>query len=327
MDTPSSIMYTDLKSFGHIPNRDVALAVLSDKVSYGGMSMRSRAAGNRTFLSRDVVHALPGQIAASQFADLAEASAMLAHTMSQKLSGGANADATAVTPYEQIAQHYGGPAAEAMRSALTAFSIDGTLYINAVEKIANNRYDSAQTRGNLLLMLFVTTGCLADPVAATRIVGNYAGRSLGRGLYTTETSVGKGFAAAEEAAARPDVRLGLLQLSNGAVQGTVLPLSLGPEGTVIGALASGLGDINSVGYDVSRRHLRIWRADDGAWYAQGLNSTNGTTLVTGDTREVVTIEPARSQREPGKEYPPVRISNSDTLCLGVSTKFLVMRVL
>lgn len=77
--------------------------------------------------------------------------------------------------------------------------------------------------------------------------------------------------------------------------------------------------------DVSRRHLRVW-AEDGRWWAQGLGSTNGSTLISGDTRETRVIEPARVDRERGADYPPVEILNSDTLCLGATTQFLVMQM-
>lgn len=318
MDTPSSIMYADLKDFGHIPNREAALALLSPDAPYGGMSMRARAYNDRTFLSRDVVHALPGKIAPEQFNDLATASLALARQILSRLGGGDEA-------CTQLERHYAGPASLAMAVALSSFSLDATLYSNARDRIACVSYSHPQTRGRLLLMLFVATGCLGDPAAAVALVDDFAQAGTIEGLCTTETTVGQGFAKAEDPH-HEEVRLGLLRLVGDAVSGSVLPLSTSPRGTVIGALASEPGDINTVDVDVSRQHLRVFRDGRGTWYAQGLGSTNGTTLISGDTHKQVCVEPPRFEREEGATYPPVRIANSDTLCLGSSTRFLVMRV-
>lgn len=318
METPSSVMYADLKDFGRISNHEAALVLLSPDVPYGGTPMRLRASGDRSFLSRDVVHALPGQIPAEQFSNLDTASLYLGREIVRRL--GANASAVA-----SLERHYAGPAGRSMVDALAAFSIDGTLFDNARGRIAQCAYTSPQTKGDLLLMLFVATGCLGDPVSAVRLVYSFAESTLSQGLCTAETEVGQGFDEEVEAP-RQDVRLGLLRLVDGAVRGSVLPLSTAPQGTTIGALVSGPNGINAVGMDVSRRHLRVWRAPDGIWYARGLGSTNGTTLISGDTHERICVEPPRSERTPGAEYPPVLLSNSDILCLGASTRFLVMRV-
>lgn len=319
METPSSIMYADLKNFGHVSNRDAAAILLSPKATYGGTSMQSRARNERTFLSREVVHAAPGQIPATQFADLSQASLSLSRQIMRNL--GSSADAG-----QLLVEHYGGQAAQAMHDMLRSFLLDATLYENAVDKIRWGDYPSPQVRGQLLLMLYVSTGCLSDPQAAVGLVDDYARRTLDHGLRTAETVVGEDFSS-EGTFQRQDVQLGLLRLVGDAVRGSVYPLSQDPQGTVIGALTSGDSDINDVEYDVSGQHLRIWRAQNGEWYAQGMGSTNGTTLVSGDTQEVHCIEPPRARRQLDIEYPPVRISNSDLLCLGSSTRFLVMRII
>lgn len=319
MDTPSSIMYSDLKNFGQISNHEVALAVLNPEGNYGGTSIRARAASDRTFLSREVVHAAPGQISSERFADLTFASLSLARQMARKLGDDPLA-------WQRMDTHYGGVAAQAMRKVLEDFSLDGTLYANAAEKLVQSTHLSDQSRATLLLMLFVSTGCLGNPSAALAVVEAHMARSAGTGISTTETTVGAGFAHATEPVPA-DVRLGLLRLAGSAVRGSVQPLSLGHDGTVVGALAAGPDGINTVDFDVSRNHLHIWRGEDGEWYAQGMGSTNGTVLVSGNTHEASVIEPPRAKREPGRKYPPVRISNSDVLCLGSTTRFLVVRVL
>ena len=49
-------------------------------------------------------------------------------------------------------------------------------------------------------------------------------------------------------------------------------------GSIIGALALEDGAVTDVGLDVSAKHLRIF-AENNAWYAQDLGSTNGTHLI------------------------------------------------
>ena len=65
-ETPSSFLFADLKrSFG-ISNRDTARMVLTDRPILSGVSPRDRAE-ERTFLSREIVHAEPGYLPESFF--------------------------------------------------------------------------------------------------------------------------------------------------------------------------------------------------------------------------------------------------------------------
>lgn len=319
METPCSVMFADLKDFGRISNRDAALTLLSTNVPYGETSLRARACDDRTFLSRHVVHALPGQIPTKQFVDLTKAAIMLFRMIVRNL--GDDGETLA-----EVEQHYAGPASKAMGEALTSFSLDATLYANARDRISDGTYPLPQDKTKLLIMLFVATGCLGDPAEAIRLVGAYTQTFLSQGLTTTETRVGKGFVTASDEGSHQDVCLGLLRLVGAAAQGALLPLSTTPRGTVIGALASAPEDINTVDFDVSRQHLRVFRDTDGVWYARGMGSTNGTILISGDTHERIVVEPPRYQQDLSLAYPPVPIANSDILCLGRTTRFLVMNI-
>lgn len=315
MATPSSIMYADLKAFGRVSNRDAAWLLLSPTSRSGGIPVRDRINNDRTFLSREVVHANPTTVQPERFGNIAQASLTLA---------GRIADALATPNAQQsIAEHYRTTAARQMSAALNAYGLDGKLYDNALEKIGQASLASERDRAVLYLMLFVATGCLADPSAAISLVEDYAASKLAAGLYTTETSVGPGYA---ESQGRPaNVQLGLLRIMGGVARPPIHPLSVAPEGTIVGVLASGPDDITDVDRDVSRRHLRIWQSD-GHWWVQGLGSTNGTRLISGDTREVRVVEPPRGLRKAGETYPPQELLNSDTLCLGATTQFLVMDI-
>ncbi len=314
METPSYVLYSDLKGFGRVSNRDAALVLLSD-APYGGASIRARAMGERTFLSR-VVHAEPGRFPRECFDDFASSAHELETAILPRLGGGAAARAA-------FLEHYSGPAASAMHDAVVRTGGDGSLYLNVLQKVMGSRQVSEGVRGRLCFMLFLVTGCTGSPQQAMDAVSAYARKTLSLGLYTTETSVGPG--CQQAAGRREDVRLGLLRMVGREAMLPVHPLSTDPEGTVIGALAQGPHAITDVGYDVSRRHARVFR-EDGTWWVQGLGSTNGTTLVTGDAHETVVVEPPQAERRPGEDFGPVRLSNSDLLCLGVTTRYLVLRI-
>lgn len=313
--TPSSVLYADLKNFGRFSNQSAAELLLSEQPERGRLSPRDRVRTDRSYLSREIVHADPKTIRPERFGDLAQATLVLASRIRSDRPKGADAG-------ETLAEHYGGEAARAMSAALDEAGSDGTLYLNAIDKIAHAELALERSRGTLFLMLFVAAGCLADAGKAVRVVEEFAATRLSANLHTTELSMGERTGHAQ---ATTEVTLGLLRMVGGAVKAPLHALSTKPEGTVIGALAMGADDISDVDRDVSRRHLRLWR-EGGRWWAQGLDSTNGSTLISGDDRTVRLIEPPRQDRTPGATYPPVEILNSDILCLGATTRFLVMRI-
>lgn len=84
-------------------------------------------------------------------------------------------------------------------------------------------------------------------------------------------------------------------------------------GSIIGALALEDGAVTDVGLDVSAKHLRIF-AENNAWYAQDLGSTNGTHLIRTADNSGLDI----SSGAPAQLYP------GDILRLGLSTTFAVV---
>lgn len=61
MHTPSSYMYSDLRSFGGITNKEAASELLTEQTLCGNDAPRDRI-NERTFLSRQIVHATPSQV-------------------------------------------------------------------------------------------------------------------------------------------------------------------------------------------------------------------------------------------------------------------------
>ena len=116
MHTPSSYMYSDLRSFGGITNKDAASELLTDRTVCGNGAPRDRI-NERTFLSRQIVHATPSQVHPDFFGDFHQS----AQTITSKIvSNLANPCA-----YHEVIEHYGGVAAKEMGALLRHYSLDG----------------------------------------------------------------------------------------------------------------------------------------------------------------------------------------------------------
>lgn len=316
---PSEVLYEDLKDF-QIKNVEAARLLLSAEPYAGGKAPRERI-GDRTFLSREVKRSRPGSKSERFFADLPQAASTISGRVLNALidESGSKADATAWRE-----NHYFGEAAAAMRAALRSCDIDDRLYANALVAISGSAGTDPAVRGQLACMLFVITGCLGDPARAAQLVEGYMRSQIATGFRTATLTD----AATTDPAAAGGAcgGIGLVRVVDGRLRPTIYPVSESPCGCVIGSLASGPEDITDVGRAVSRHHLRIWHdASSGAWLCVGMESTNGSTLISGaDGREYL-IEPPRRLRA-GFQPVPVRIAPGDTLVLGGSTRFRVLEI-
>lgn len=310
-ETPSSVLYADLRIFGGITNKNAARILLSPRVAAGGKSPRDRIE-SRTYLSRQVVHVSPADVNPTIYADF--------YTSTQTLSSRIASHIGGSDPASKMTRHYAGEAADEMCQALRAHALDEQVYRNECARLSRVRLRSERDRPLLLLMLFCITGCLADAGRATTLVEDFARTKLAMDLATVMAE--SNMASVRKQDDGP-VALGLLRLVGNMAQPPILPLN--PDGTTVGALATGPGSITNVGPDVSRTHARIWN-DGERWLVQGLQSTNGTTLTLASTNEVICVEPPVSRRDRNYAYPPEELHENDVICFGASTRYLVLRV-
>ena len=316
VETPCSVLYNDIRSFGGLKHLEIARMLINGD-SYLGSTLLEKCSSNRSYLTRYIVHREPDQCAPAIYSDFTVTTLNLSAAICSKLGGGDSA-------YQAIAEHYRGPAANEMMSALASYRLDSRLYANALNRIDSFDGHGVREKSTLFLMLFVATGALADPIQGMAIVERYCSSKTGGSFGTTETTVGRGFTSYLRQEDTTGPNLGLLRTHAGnRIDMRIHPLSRDPRGTVIGSMPKTSPSITDVGADASREHLRIWLEDE-RWYAQGLGSTNGTVLESGAGDGDIVIEPPRDQREPGKIYPPVEIENSDRLHLGLYTTFLVI---
>ena len=313
METPTSCMFADLRTFGGFSNKEAAKELLTAETTYGGAAPRDRI-NERTFLSRQIVHATPAQVHPEFFTDFSQSA--------QTITGKIVSNLGTPNAHEQTVSHYGGVAAEVMANVLCRYSLDGNLYRNAVCRINAAPFQSQADKAVLLVLLFLASGCLANPEAAVKATRSFMEQKLAFTFSTLQPSTSA--TVPRSSRTLQSTHLGLIRIDNGIARSSVYPLSTSEEGTVIGLLATGKNGINDVDIDVSRKHLRIFKHGN-AWFAQGLGSTNGTTLLSGADKTIHEIEPGQGAKstEPGH---PVRIHHGDTLRLGATTQFLVLQI-
>lgn len=315
-NSPSSIMYAEFKALG-ISNRDVASVLLDVNRSYGDVPVLDRI-NSRTQLSRSFVHVAPGEVPSFLFRDYAQSSQTLLGRIIAKLRKNGDANPALI-----VRDRMSGPAAQAMQRALRDYNIDDSVYRNALTHISNLPLDNETDRALLYLMLFVVTGCTGDPREGARAVEQFSSDRVGASFRTTEAHVGMADEEPED-----DFALGLMRIVGGKLKGpeAFYRLSATEKGTEIGTLSSEEGAITDVDADVSRRHARIYKRGT-HWYIIGLGSTNGTTVISGDDKMEYVVEPPKRERERGYTPEPREIFPTDTICLGSSTRFMVMPML
>lgn len=310
-ETPCSVLYNDIRSFGGLKHLEIARMLINGN-SYLGSTLLEKCSSNRSYLTRYIVHRKPDQCAPAIYSDFTVTTLHLSAAICSKLGGGESA-------YRAIAEHYRGPAANEMMSALASYKLDSRLYANALNRIDNFDGNAVREKSTLYLMLFVATGALADPVQGVATVERFCDSKTGGHFGTTETTVGRGFMGSLDQPHAVAPNLGLLRThADNCVDMQIHPLTRDPRGTVIGSLPKTSPSITDVGADASREHLRIWLEGE-HWYAQGLGSTNGTVLESGAGDGDIVIEPPRDLREPGKIYPPWK-SPTATGSIWVSTR-------
>lgn len=289
MHTPSSYTYSDLRSFGGITNKEAAGVLLTEQTLCGNDAPRDRI-NERTFLSRQIVHATPSQVHPEYFSDF--------HQSAQAITSKIISNLAKPRAYHELIEHYSGQAAKDMGALLRHYSLDGNLYANAIRRISASPMSETSDKAVLLVMMFLTTGCLADPEIAAKTTRSFMEKKLSFTFSTLQPVL----AAPDHVTKCADkpTRLGLIRIDNEVACSPIYPLSTSEEGTIIGLLATGSQNINDVDIDVSRKHLRIFE-DGNTWYAQGLGSTNGTTLISGADRSITVVEPRDSANE---QYPP-----------------------
>lgn len=301
MERPRQVVFNLLKSTWGIEHRETLDLLGTDYVA-------SRYDDSRkTARCREIVNIEPERYVPGTFRPFGETAPTLVSLMHAARRG--------PKTNGEIVGYFSGEAAGAMRAALDRYGLDGVLFSNTVSDIANDARLSDTDKAHLLVLLFCAAGCTGDvPAAVDETLA--ANTVMGARFTTYQADEGAQLAGLDE-----PTEFALLRVDPGGRGGRHV-LSTGPGGTVIGRQATEVGSIADVDMQVSKRHARVWRDDDGAWWVQGLGSTNGTVLIDGATRETVVVEPPAAERA-GAEPAPVPLRLGDTLVLAGTTQFWV----
>ncbi len=111
-ETPCSVLYNDIRSFGGLKHLEIARMLINGN-SYLGSTLLEKCSSNRSYLTRYIVHRKPDQCAPAIYSDFTVTTLNLSAAICSKLGGGESA-------YQAIAEHYRGPAANEMMSALAS---------------------------------------------------------------------------------------------------------------------------------------------------------------------------------------------------------------
>lgn len=309
---PREVFFEVMRSTFRITYKEICDAILSDE-PIGGLSAkeRGRDAARR---NREFIHVAPGvDDTCWQLAPVSEAIPNLYHRIAAIIGE----QETVSTIIDVLA----GSGAEALRASLDDCGLDGSIYSNLISYILDGA-QTEETTAKLLLHLYVVTAISGDPKASAREVIGKA-YNIDYDDMTTATPPIRECEVPQEGRKR----FALMR----CLGKTVFPdrtylLSEGPEGTEVGSIPLLSNCITDVERGVSRRHLRIWRDENGQWWCKGMLSLNGTVLADISTGTDVVIEPPRDERF--ADYKPLAhpLNVANKLILAGNTEFLVVAV-
>ena len=310
-ETPSMVMYAAFKGFG-ISNREIAGLLLNTRLTFDGHMIQSRI-DDSSQLSRRIVRTAPGDLSIGLFNNFSLTCPRLARSLIEK-----RAVRTCSGDRERAARELivdlSGKCADDMTAALTAHGISEFAYRNMVTYVNHVELNDEAERAVLHVMLFTVTGCLGNPETASLLTIDYASQFLGADYQTSPAVMSNAPKLMESG---NDMGIGLVRMVNNRISAGTHTHALNPKGTEIGLFPQSRHKVNDVGEDASRRHAYVW-FEGGRWLVKDLGSTNGTQVIVGSTKEVVTLDPNGNARE---------LHPTDILCLGTTTRFLVMPIL
>lgn len=310
-ETPTSAMYATLKAL-KISNKEAAGLLLSDTQKYGDKFLKDRIE-ERTFLHR-LTHGDLGFQAPMYYGNLPQ----VAQTLCSRVVGGS----APISSMAELAAYLSGEPLNEMVAACKQAGLNGALLSNLVANVQEHRDLSDADKASVIMLAFIGTGCLGNPSEAVRLVNELMSSIMASG-FRTGLMDDSNYVAEEPP---QEEKIALVRVIDGGLDlNNMHVLSTDPEGTIIGALATEANSISDVGPLVSKRHVRVFRSPEGAWFAQGLGSTNGTKLIDGATKQETVVEQPKSERS-GEDPVAVPLHVGDALHLAGTTVFLAIKV-
>lgn len=308
--SPCGALFGFLKKHGHIKHAEAASLLLSGKPLADGKSALSRAE-EPTWLSRFIVNAPQETLQPAYFADPAISVPRVISAM--KRNGKHPCSSADIL---SLLDEYGK---SDIANSLEPYGQAKRLFENSYTRIRRAQGLSENERLEASLFLIVSAAISGNVRQAVLRTLEYCRTSWG-GI--TALTPDAGFLPMGEARDKASIApLGLLKTDGGYSSGTTYWVDPTPEGSVIGSMALNESDISDVGPCVSAQHARIWRAPDGSWYVEDLDSTNGTEILRGTDRYVVASSVSAVEASVGN---CIELMPGDQLRLAGDTCFVVV---
>lgn len=126
-DTPSCALYAGLKSLGRINNGNAAQILMAGNARYGGRLISERLTVP-SFISREIVHAKPGDLSEPLFTPFEQSARQILNLIMQNRGSDPQS-------LSKVAKRYMESCVPDMQDALTNCGVDGMLFRNGVERI------------------------------------------------------------------------------------------------------------------------------------------------------------------------------------------------
>ena len=307
--TPCFVVFDFLKREAGVNYKDFAMHLFNKEARLGKVPLLTRLE-DKTFMSRQVVRLEPGSMSVGMFDDFASTA-----TFAWNALKGASGNSA----YKKLID----VAVPQMVDSLRAFELKDKSFMNVVVTVANMPQLTEGAKGSLIMLLFIAAGCTGDvSFAIDKTIEQM--NAQGATMRTAQLEETADFEPVEVKA--DDFGLTLFRIKNGVMVTPGFDLFDGEEGNEIGLLPEGSHVFADVEKTVSRRHLKVWKADDGRWLVKGLNSKNGTVKLDAGTMKEVVVELSRNVAC-GVASPEVEIAPGDHLILGQDTEFIVCKTL
>lgn len=319
-ETPCFVVFDFLKREASVNYKDFATVLFNKNAKLGKVPLINRLE-DKTFMSRQVVRLRPGEMSKNMFDDFSLSSTFAWNEL-KRVAGDefTSSDERTKLAYKKLVD-VGVPQ---MNEVLKTYRLKDKAFMNVVIAVANMQQLSLGSKGSLIMLLFVATGCTGDVSYAVDLTieeMNMQGAVMKTAQfneddYTTESLKEEDF----------DAGLTLFRIKNSVMVTPGHTLYPGEGGTEIGLLPHGNHTIADVEKTVSRSHLQIYKSEDGRWLARGLNSKNGTYKISAGTHEKIVIEQPRGKNSEAQNKE-VEIMAGDHLVLGHDTEFIVCKTI
>ncbi len=296
--SPCGALFDFLKKYGRIKHSEAAALLLSGKPLSDGKSALARA-GEPTWLSRFIVNAPQETLQRTYFSDPGISSIKIASRL------------VANHGVEHALELADSRCKEALLDALEPYGQARALFSNSYERFRHAPGLSACEHLEAVMVLCVSTAVLGNVREAVLYTLDYCRTIWGGVAMKTLEASPLPNSQKPTGSASP---LGLLKVVDGHCNGSAYWIQPGFDGCVIGSMALNEFDISDVGPHVSAQHARIWD-ENGAWFIEDLDSTNGTVVSrNGENCAIVNSpEDNRFELKPG-----------DQLILANETRFILV---